>query len=79
MSEQVQGETKWRLGELACMCVHHDHASALSLRRQQEPAGGGGGGVMMKRSKKSARKKFFRSSAYLGTAAVDYMLRHIFK
>ena len=36
MSEQVQGETKWRLGELALVRVHHGHASAVSLRLQQE-------------------------------------------
>ena len=36
MSEQAQGETKWRLGELARMRVHHGHASAVRLRRQQE-------------------------------------------
>ena len=35
-SEQAQGETKWRLGELARVRVHHGHASAVSLRRQQE-------------------------------------------
>ena len=36
MSEQAQGETKWRLGELARVRVHHGHASAVRLRRQQE-------------------------------------------
>ena len=36
MSEQAQGETKWRLGELALVRVHHGHASAVSLRLQQE-------------------------------------------
>ena len=43
MSEQAQGETKWRLGELALVRVHHGrgtpnhgHVSAVSLRRQQE-------------------------------------------
>ena len=36
MSEQAHGETKWRLGELARLRVHHGHASALSLRSQQE-------------------------------------------
>ena len=30
MSEQAQGETKWHLGELAHVRVHHGHASALS-------------------------------------------------
>ena len=43
MSEQAQGETKWRLGELALVRVHHGHASAVSLRHQQkngaQPAG----------------------------------------
>ena len=32
MSEQAQGETKWRLGKLAPVRVHHGHASAVSLR-----------------------------------------------
>ena len=36
MSEQAQGETKWRRGELALVRVHHGHASAVSLRLQQE-------------------------------------------
>ena len=36
MSEQAQGETKWRLGELALVRVHRGHASAVSLRLQQE-------------------------------------------
>ena len=36
MSEQAQGETKWRLGELARVREHHGHASAVRLRRQQE-------------------------------------------
>ena len=36
ISEQAQGETKWRLGELALVRVHHGHASAGSLRLQQE-------------------------------------------
>ena len=36
MSEQAQGETKWRLGERARVRVHHGHASAVSLRCQQE-------------------------------------------
>ena len=36
MPEQAQGETKWRLGELALVRVHHGHASAVSLRLQQE-------------------------------------------
>ena len=31
MSEQAQGETKWRLGELARVRVHHGHASAVRL------------------------------------------------
>ena len=33
MSEQAQGETKWRLGELALVS---GHAGALSLWREQE-------------------------------------------
>ena len=36
MSEQAQGETKWRLGELPLVRVLHGHASAVSLRLQQE-------------------------------------------
>ena len=36
MSERAQEETKWRLGELARVRVHHDHATAVRLRRQQE-------------------------------------------
>ena len=36
MSERAQEETKWCLGELALVRVHHGHASAVSLRRQQE-------------------------------------------
>ena len=36
MSERAQEETKWRLGELAHVRVHHGHASAVRLRRQQE-------------------------------------------
>ena len=36
MSEQAQGETKWRLVELALARVHHGHASAVSLRHQQK-------------------------------------------
>ena len=36
MSEQAQGETKWRLGELARVRVHHGHASAVRLWRQQD-------------------------------------------
>ena len=36
MSERAQEETKWRLGELARVRVHHGHASAVRLRRQQE-------------------------------------------
>ena len=36
MSEQAQGETKWRLFERARVRVHDGHASAVSLRRQQE-------------------------------------------
>ena len=36
MSERAQDETKWRLGELARVRVHHGHASAVRLRRQQE-------------------------------------------
>ena len=36
LSEQAQGETKWRLGERARVRVHHGHVSAVSLRRQQE-------------------------------------------
>ena len=34
MSERAQEETKWRLGELAHVRVHHRHASAVRLRRQ---------------------------------------------
>ena len=36
MSEQAQGQTKWRLGELARVRAHHGHASAVTLRRQLE-------------------------------------------
>ena len=36
MSERAQEQTKWRLGELARVHVHHGHASAVRLRRQQE-------------------------------------------
>ena len=36
ISEQAQGETKWRLGELARVRVHHGQASAVRLRRKQE-------------------------------------------
>ena len=36
MSEQAQGETKWRIGELARVRVRHGHVSAVSPRRQQE-------------------------------------------
>ena len=36
MSEQAQGQTKWRLGELARVRAHHGHASAVRLRRQLE-------------------------------------------
>ena len=38
MSEQAQGETKWRLGERARVRVHHGHASVVSLRRQKKMA-----------------------------------------
>ena len=31
MSEQAQGETKWRLGELARVRAHYGHASAVRL------------------------------------------------
>ena len=31
MSEEAQGETKWRLGELARVRGHHGHVSGLSL------------------------------------------------
>ena len=65
MSEQAHGETKWRLGELAHVRVHHGHGSAVSLRLQEEngarPARKTSIFVMQKTS--SGTRWWFRSAA----------------